>query len=356
MAFLRVGGQPIKGSSLPTHTWNANLVEFEGPLISLYRSERGEDVLYVWLDCNASKNRWGIVPLSRDTLREYLERDITLRSVFERAETITLFDIGEDLKRSRFQEVDWAVFPEQYRPKTDSYLLDIIATDAARSLATDKTDEFYLGIDGEDLYVEDLSAIQKTFLQLYSFQYGLEYLDRDAVWDRVGGYAGEWSGGLSSVWMFSGLNSVIPSIHRPRISELRYNSPGHIKLDLLPNLALEIQGSVDLLMNQETFAIFETFYQTVYSYLKKSGISGFDSEIRNITKLLTPEVNGSLSNYVSTFLEMIGWSARRESLAALDESPLAQLRLLFAYYRRLKKLRVFVDQGRLSIGASKIVS
>ncbi|MDU9030532.1 hypothetical protein [Pseudomonas mediterranea] len=355
MAFIKLGGIPLKAKDLPTHTWNADLVEFEGPLISLYRSERGDDVLYVWLDCTATRNRWAITPLSRNALRDYLTKKIPLRAVFEQSNEIIVFETGTTLKRSGFQLVTWANFPEQYKPKENSYLTDRIATPSALRLVSDNTEDYYLGLDGEDLYVEDLSAIQKGFVQLYSFHYGLEYMDRDAVKQKVSGHAGQWTGGMSAVWMFDGLNSVIPSIHRPRVGELRYNSPGHIKLNLLPELAADVQRAVQRVVDPGIFSLTEALYQRVYSYFRKSGIAGFESERQDIKRNLTPEVNATLTSFVITYLELMDWSSRSQMLQELEDSPLAQIRLLFAYYRRLRKLRGFVVEGRLDVGNSSLV-
>lgn len=354
MPFVRVNGTPIKASSIPNHTWNADLVEFEGPLISLYRSERGDDVIYVWLDCTSTRNRWAIVPLSRDSLQDYLQCRIPLRSVFERSREIIVFDVGAGLKRTGFQATTWSVFPEQYKPNSESFLSSAIATVSAQRLANDITDDYFLGLDGDDLYVEDLSAIQKGFVQLYSFHYGLQYLDRHAVRHKVASHVGQWTGGMSSVWIFDGLSSVIPSIHRPRIGELRFNSPGHIKLNLLPGLASDVESSVQRILDPVVFSDMEDFYKRVYAYFKSSGISGFESERRDISRYLTSEVKATLSGFVSTYLELMGWTSQSRMLDELEESPLAQLRLLFAYYRRLRKLRGYVIEGRLVVGASRL--
>ncbi|WP_157791892.1 hypothetical protein ACQCLI_20015 [Pseudomonas nitroreducens] len=251
---------------------------------------------------------------------------------------------------------NWTLFPEEYRPKENSFLNDAIATDAARRLASDSTEDYMLGLDGEDLYIEDLSAIQKNFVQLYSFHYGFEYLDREAVQLKISSHANNWTGGMSSVWMFDGLSSVIPSVHRPRVAELRFNSPGHIKLNLLPELALEVQLSIDRITNPITFKLTEEFYNQVYKYFKSSGISGFESEQRNIRQKLTQEVKASLSGFVQRFLLLMAWPNGSKMLAELEESPLSQLRLLLAYYRRLRRLRGFVVDGRLDVGSSKLVA
>lgn len=144
MSFLRVDGRRIDGRNIPKHTWNADLIDFDGPLLSLFKSEEGDDVLYSWLDCTASRNRWCMVPVVRADLRGYLDGLLSLRELFERADWLTVFDMGASARRSAFVKTTFQQLPEEYQPSENSYLTSDIATPAARQLAFDVTDDYLL--------------------------------------------------------------------------------------------------------------------------------------------------------------------------------------------------------------------
>lgn len=354
MSFLRIEGQKIDARTLSKHQWNADLIEFEGPLLSLYKSELGNDLLYAWLDCSSIRNRWCIIPVERKSLRDYLEQQKTLREIFVESEWLVIFHTGASAKRSSFLLTSWENLPEEYLPEADSYLTPDIATPAAEKLAEEITESYFLGLDGE-LYIDDFSLIPKIYQQLYSFHYGLEHLDRPAVHGALSKLAGSWTGGFSAVNLFTGLNSVTPSIHRAKVAEIQFASPGHIKLDLLPDLAKRIEVSAEQISNQDSFTALEQYYSTVYRYFKENQISGFDDE-RLISTSLSPEILSRLEEFVDFFFNLMNWNDYRSSFHYLNVDPLHQLRVLLAYYRRLRKLRPYMVNGNLFLGRSRIES
>lgn len=353
MSFLRIEGQKIDARTLSKHQWNADLIEFEGPLLSLYKGESGNDLLYAWLDCTTVRNRWCIVPVERKALRDYLEQEKTLRDLFLESDWIVIFHTGASAKRSAFLRTSWDKLPDDYLPDLDSYLTPEIATPAAEKLAEEITESYFLGLDGE-LYIDDFSLLPKVYQQLYSFHYGLEHLDRPAVHGALSKLAGSWTGGFSAVHLFTGLNSVTPSIHRAKVSEVQFASPGHIKLDLLPELALRIEVSARQISDDESYVALEQYYSTVYRYFKENKISGFDDE-RAVSANLPPEILTRLKEFVDFFFGLMRWDDYRAGFDYLHVDALHQLRVLLAYYRRLRKLRPYLVNGNLFLGQSRIL-
>ncbi|MFR0688623.1 hypothetical protein ACLUTX_04465 [Enterobacterales bacterium AE_CKDN230030158-1A_HGKHYDSX7] len=355
MSFLPVVGEKIDARTLPKHFWNADLIEFEGPLLSLYKGESGEDLLYAWLDCTQTRNRWCIVPVGRKSLRDYLEQEKTLRALFIESDWIVLFNTGSSAKRSAFLKTTWVCLPEEYLPDQDSYLTPQIATQAAERLAEEVSEAYFLGLDG-DMYIDDISLIPKIYQQLYSFHYGLDHLDRSAVRGALSRLAGSWTGGFSAVHLFTGLNNVTPSIHRAKVTELRFNSPGHIKLDLLPELAGRIEIAAEQVCNDDTYLALEQYYSTVYRYFKDNRISGFDDERDLTVSNLSPEVLERLEGFVNYFFNLMRWDDYQVGFSDLNVDALHQLRVLLAYYRRLRRLRPYLVSGKLVLGSSRLVS
>jgi hypothetical protein len=344
--LLNISGRSMDARSLPKFTWNADLIYFDGPMLSLFKQDDGQDVLFAWLDCDERKNRWCIVPIQRESLRMYLSQEITLRSVFLEAPNTLVFHTGKDAKRRNFLLLN--SLPEDYLPASDSYLVDQISTSAAKRLATETTQDVELGLNGE-LYLEDMEGIPKLYQQLYSFHYGMEHLDRPAVRDSVQHLMTRWRGGIGAVNLFSGLKNVTPSIHRARLLRLHYASPGQIKLNLLPTLAAKIRIAMSHILIWETFDESEELYRDIYRYFKDHQIGGFDDERAVIEMELPQHQVDDLMFFVNKFFRIIGWGSYRDNFVTLEMTAISQLRMLLAYYRRLRKLRDYVVSGKLSL-------
>ncbi|MBD8476458.1 hypothetical protein IFT98_19795 [Pseudomonas sp. CFBP 8770] len=353
MSFPRIHGVKIDARTLSKHHWNADLIEFEGPLLSLYKGESGDDLLYAWLDCTEIRNRWCIIPVDRKSLREYLEQIKTLRDIYLESEWLVIFHTGVSSKRSAFMRTSWDKLPELYLPEADSYLTPEIATEAAEKLAEEITEAYFLGLDGE-MYIDDFSIVPKIYQQLYSFHYGLEHLDRPAVQGALNRLAGSWTGGFSAVHLFTGLNSVTPSIHRAKVTEIHFASPGHIQLDLLPDLARRIEISAAQIADDASFVALEQYYSTVYRYFRENKLSGFDDERELKDSDLQPETLSRLEEFVTYFFALMKWNDYRGGFDFLNVDALHQLRVLLAYYRRLRKLRPYIIGGNLFLGQSQL--
>jgi hypothetical protein len=92
----------------------------------------------------------------------------------------------------------------------------------------------------------------------------------------------------------------------------------------------------------------------VYRYFKGNKISGFDDE-RAISANLAPEIVTRLKEFIDFFFGLMRWEDYRSSFEYLDVDALHQLRVLLAYYRRLKRLRPYLVGGNLFLGRSRIV-
>lgn len=343
-----ITGTKIDGRKLPQFFWNADLIAFDGPLLSLFKSEDGRDHLFSWLDCDERRNRWCIIPVERESFRKYLTKQISLLQVMQEAKAIVLFESGASGRKSRFSKTTLEQLPESYLPTTDSYLFDEISTEAAKKLATDLPCDYSVHLDGE-LYLEDLEGIPKLYQQLYSFHYGLEHLTRHAVRDVIARHMQNFRGGFSVVNLFTGLRSVTPSIHRARLIELKYNSPGHIKLNMLPTMAQRISESTDSILGEADFEVAETLYKSVYKFFRDAKITGFDDERADREIKLSEQQLEYVEKFIRKFINVLHWENHEQDFVNLDISPLSQLRVLLAYYRRLRRLRTFIIQEKVKL-------
>jgi hypothetical protein len=342
-----LAGYKIDGRSFPKFTWNADLIAFDGPLLSLFRREDGIDSLFVWLDCNSKSHRWAVIDISRDCLSDYLTQRMTLLAVFQKSSSVIVFDQYQG-GRYNFIETVWTKLPKIYLPTDDSFLTDDIATEDARKLAIDATKIYSIKLDGE-LFIDDLAAIPRLYQQLYSFHYGLEHLSREAVRNTISSLASKWNGGFSAVNLFDGLRNVTPSIHRAKIRNLHYASPGHIQLDLLPKMAEKIRMAADSIGSAQALPQAEELYKQIYKYFRENNISGFEDERSSKENNLTIRQITELKTFVDSFINLLEWYDYKDQFTSLDMGPLPQLRTLLAYYRRLRRLLSYQHAGLIKL-------
>lgn len=348
MSLPVVRGVALDRRDWPEFTWNADLVEFEGPLISLYKTDQDADALFIWLDKSGLTNRWCVLNVDREPLRLYLTCKKTLKELFFLRESVLMFGVGSAGRRTNLMRVSISNLPQQYCPRDDSYLYEEISTESAKELVVEGTEPRALLLD-EDLYLEDITTIPRVVLQLYSFHYGLAYSYRDAVRQKMAQIMEKWRGGINAVNVFSGLRSVIPSVHRPRVLKIQYESPGEIRLDLLPSLFDDVHQSISRLKMDDVYDGLEAIYSDAYAYFRQEKLSGFDDFDSRKAASLTAAQKGALQGLIDRFFDAMSWSVHKSGFDALDPDPLSKLRILLAYYRRLRLLRPLLEQGKLSL-------
>lgn len=117
----------------------ADLIYFEGPLLSHYVSSKGDDYLFYWVDSDSNDNRWLVLRVSLANLQKYIGKDITLRELIETPNDGYLYtvDVNNDIHYHNVKLVQPSAIPEEYLPETDSYYaFDPIAANDAEELMT----------------------------------------------------------------------------------------------------------------------------------------------------------------------------------------------------------------------------
>jgi hypothetical protein len=101
----------------------ADLIFFEGPLLSHYVSSKGDDYLFYWVDKDERDNRWLVLRVNLSSLQKYMAKDLSLRELIENPNDGYLYqvDINNDLNYHDVKLVQPADLPEEYLPETDSY-------------------------------------------------------------------------------------------------------------------------------------------------------------------------------------------------------------------------------------------
>ena len=117
----------------------ADLIYFEGPLLSHYVSSKGDDYLFYWVDSDSSNNRWLVLRVSIANLQRYIAGDVSLRELIESPNDGYLYqvDVDDAVRYHDVLLVQPADLPNEYLPATDSYYaFEPIPSEEASELMT----------------------------------------------------------------------------------------------------------------------------------------------------------------------------------------------------------------------------
>ena len=101
----------------------ADLIYFEGPLLSHYVSGKGDDYLFYWVDRDDSDNRWLVLRVSLASLQRYMAKDVSLRELIDSPNDGYLYsvDVDNDINYHDVKLIQPTDLPEEYLPDSDSY-------------------------------------------------------------------------------------------------------------------------------------------------------------------------------------------------------------------------------------------
>lgn len=117
----------------------ADLIYFEGPLLSHYVSSKGDDYLFYWVDRDDGDNRWLVLRVSIANLQKYIGKEITLKELVEAPNDGYLYsvDVDNDTNYHNVKLVQPSALPEDYLPEAGSfYEFEPIPADNAEELMT----------------------------------------------------------------------------------------------------------------------------------------------------------------------------------------------------------------------------
>lgn len=134
----------INGFKIPFELSNlklrANLIEQDGPLLSLYYNDRGDYYLLYWVDCDNNTNRWIAFRTDNESLLQYLNQEIPLYDLIERPSDnfVWITDIDNDGKQVDAEAIPSSSIPKGYLPDKDSFFVFDHRQDLVKSVSTDK--------------------------------------------------------------------------------------------------------------------------------------------------------------------------------------------------------------------------
>jgi hypothetical protein len=116
------GSEPLRIHPLNDLNKTADLVFFDGPLLSLFENAEQEPYLFLWADADENSNRWLAFRLSSAQLTRYLHRELSLRELVLQPADGHLFvaEIDADFNYKSVASLLPSQIPEAYLPAADS--------------------------------------------------------------------------------------------------------------------------------------------------------------------------------------------------------------------------------------------
>lgn len=101
----------------------SDLIYFDGPLLSHYVNDSGDNLLFYWVDANNDYNRWMIVRASDELIRKYIGKEVPLIQLITESPDgfVRLVDIDDNCEYHNTKIVQYDDLHSSYFPEEDSY-------------------------------------------------------------------------------------------------------------------------------------------------------------------------------------------------------------------------------------------
>ena len=176
----------------------SDLIYYEGPILSHFINKEGKDLLYLWIDSDSKHNRWLIFEVDRNSLINYLYKNISLRDLVSknRKDFLLISDINENLISEFNNLIQKENLPEIYLPKEDSYFefsIPAIYTNSLEeeylhslvnysiSLKIENKSNKYLSAVKVDNLLIVLKNVKQSFTNFISINFKKDFTSEDFV-------------------------------------------------------------------------------------------------------------------------------------------------------------------------------
>lgn len=300
----------------------ADLIYFDGPLLSLYRDSEGMDFIYYWCDCDESTNRWLIISVQNQTVRDFFAKQISLRNLIKEAKDKFIYcvDIDSNLKLENAFIISPRNLPPNYLPQEDSFYENIPEYVAS--------DIYKIELDGSWTF-NDLKMLPIRFEQIYNVIYASETADFKLE-DRLK------SDGFSHVHFFNRMELYIPAEKHIELKSVKYASPGAMQIKADSELLRKFKIIID---NFKTNRVqIREIYILTKLKLKDAGLSSIDIiKIPDSCSLTSDEIF-SMSKVLMEIMKL-----KHDYFIRNTPNSILLIKTILAFYRRLKMLIEFED-------------
>jgi hypothetical protein len=156
-----------------------------------------------------------------------------------------------------------------------------------------------------------------------------------------------WRGGYSAVNFYKVLRSQVPIRLRPKVKSIQYASPGWIALGLLVPSAIAIGSGIDAFI--KSAGGLNNLYTEIHRGLKERKLMQIDLKQKEL------ELAQNQMDFAIKASEQLARGLGFENLNELNKqtgNPVASLKILLSYYRRIKILAEYVVKGKAKFPAN----
>ena len=184
----------------------ADLIYFEGPLLSLYR-DRGNNILFHWCDNDETTNRWLSFSVGDKILEEFLKSKVTLFDILTKPKEGFLYchDIDQEGHVTASLIVSPHQIPRDYVPSAESFYKENVK----HSFSGDR---LKVAIDGEWGF-SDVRRFPPLLEGAYAFIY--RFISRKDQGNSLPPFP--MRDGFSSMHFFNQLRSLLPADWRTEL-------------------------------------------------------------------------------------------------------------------------------------------
>lgn len=312
------------------------LLEYEVPLVVLAKNSRAQNYLGINYDDGEYACKFYFCRIAPDVLKLLLAEKIDVRYVVTRGhkgkyELAELWGrVGEECKTNKVEEIS-----EEILPQPGMFLPGHAPISSASKVKI-------VDIDGR-WEVSDLKKFSDLVQDCYAFGYALlgaagavTKREIERVFHKY-----PWRGGFSSVNFFKTLYKGIPGQDRAQIKSIEYASPGSIEFFINETVADSIRDLVIDLNDDESRAT--DTYRQIYRRLQDRGWLGKSEDDLALHSDDIVELRGLVDVACAAF----GLKNHEDHIVGLASGDmLASVKIVLAYYRRLKMLADYVATGK----------
>jgi hypothetical protein len=193
----------------------------------------------------------------------------------------------------------------------------------------------------------DFSDFPRVYDQVYAFLFASEADLSGPQFDRVSYVfrAYPWHGGYSTVNFYQNLRATIPSPYRPQIKAIRYSSPGWMDLSLLVSVAISIRVVVHHFA--KAGKQLNDLYSDIYKGIHERKLQ--EIEIRK-KEIEIKETDLAFANKSCEALAKLLGFSDLQKLHDYTGNPIASLKMLLSFYRRVRTIAKFEQSGMIDLG------
>ena len=191
--------------------------------------------------------------------------------------------------------------------------------------------------------LEDLYLLPRVYSQVYALLYVLNMPLADDREEQlyITFTAYPWRGGYSAVNFYSYLQNLVPRPDRPRVVSIQYGSPGLLELGLAVSIAI----AIGVLVKNFSSVILDlhAIYNSIYKGLQDRKLMRIEVKRRELA--LKKEQLQFINDATQKLSQMMDFK-NVEQINKLTGNPLATLKILLSFYRRIRTLAGYEEEKK----------